>query len=134
MESSDDNVVLFCGLDQIHALVNGLCKGLFVEHVVAVLQAVLSDCIVHMREGCVDDKVDILAAEELCVGCVTVAAKFLHASLAALFDLINNSNDLDIFVQVGKEVCAVNIAAAASLTNNGNFHFLHNTNPPCMYV
>ena len=134
VESGDDDVVFFCGLHQIHALVNGLCKRLFVEHVVAVLQAILCDCIVHVREGCVDDEVDILAAEQFGVACVTVATKLFHTSYSTLFDLVNDSNNFDVIIQFGKEVLAVNTATTASLTNNSNFHFLHNTIPPCIHV
>ena len=37
-------------------------------------------------------------------------------------------------LNIGEEVLAVNTATTASLTNNSNSHFFHNTNPPCIHV
>ena len=129
LEDAQHHVVFLCGADHGVAFL-GMCgEGLFHHHVKAMGEQVHGDGIVQMGIGAVDDQVDIRAAIQLAVIGKDLAAVFFSGPDAAFFEPVNDSYDVVLVVLLAAEEVTVNVAAASSLTDDGNSEFFHGLDP-----
>ena len=79
-----------------------------------------------MRVRGIYDDINVVSAEKFCIVRISVAAVLVFCAFSALFGFFDNSGNVKIFVFGTLEIQTVNIASAASLTDNGNIQlFIH---------
>ena len=125
VEGGDDDVILLGSQDEILALEIGAAEGLLGEDIEAVGKQVTGDGVVHLGEGCVDDQIDIGAAEEIGVVGDGIAAELGGGLLTTGGIGLNDADNFAEIVVLAAEEAAVDIASAAALTDDGNAHFFH---------
>ena len=76
--------------------------------------------VMHLRIGCVNNKINVVSAEQLAViRAHGTSGIFLKSALTALLVLFYDGYDLDHVIFYGSEKLTVDVASASSLTNNG---------------
>ena len=120
MECRHGNAVGIGRLYEIHALKIGAAEGLFGKHVEAMAQQILGDGVMHLREGGIDDEIDVVSAEQLGIIGNGVTAEFLGGTTAAELVRFNNANDLAEIIVGRTEEFSVNISTASALADDGN--------------
>jgi hypothetical protein len=75
---------------------------------------------VHLREGSIDDQINVLSAVQLGVIGDNVTSEFLGGTVAAERICLDDADDLAEGVVLRAEESAVNVSAASTLTDDGN--------------
>ena len=126
LKDRQQDIMLFCGFNQITAFIITACHGFFHDHIHAVLQQILANAAVRVRERGIDNKIQILAVKQLPVVSIHLTAGiFCQSAGAAILIQFHNGEDITEGIGICLEKCSMDIPSAAALTDDGDFQFLH---------